>query len=350
MDLRRTAHVSRSVSVDAASGVEEARRSAVRLAERLELGEPAIARVDQVMTAAATNLLEHAKRGEVLLRALELEPRGSLEVLVLDKGPGIANVAEAQRDGFSTVGKAGLGLGVIARLSTSFDMCSAVGKGTALVFRIGVLAPAEAGLEWGVVCIQKRDEVDCGDAWAVTGGPDEADILLVDGLGHGPLACDAAMQALRSFAENAGKMPEARLSAMHEPMRASFSSAISRGAVAAIAHIDWRRRELRYAGAGNIAGTLLPIAGRASSLVSHSGTLGQTVTRFQELCHEWPDRALLILHSDGLSHRWDLGPYPGLTQRDPSLIAGVLYRDFASRLDDVVVFVARERVRDEAKT
>ena len=81
-------------------------------------------------------------------------------------------------------------------------------------------------------------------------------------------------------------------------------------------------------------------------MVSHTGTVGQNVTRFQEFTHRWPDEGLLILHSDGLSSRWTLEPYPGLTRKDPSLVAGVLYRDFVSGHDDVVVLVARERERN----
>jgi hypothetical protein len=195
----------------------------------------------------------------------------------------------------------------------------------------------EPGLEWGVVCVPKRDEKVCGDAWAVAAGHVRNIILVVDGLGHGVHAFDAANQALRTFWGHAGERPESILSALHQALRET------RGAVAAVAAIDWDKRELRWAGAGNIAGTLVPVEGKASSLVSHSGTVGQNVTRFQEFTHPWPDAGLLILHSDGLSHHWKLEPYPGLTRKDPSLIAGVLYRDFASRQDDVVVLVGRER-------
>ena len=44
-----------------------------------------------------------------------------------------------------------------------------------------------------------------------------------------------------------------------------------------------------------------------------------------------------------VSHNGTAGPYPGLAQRPPALIAGVLYRDFSRRRDDVTVVVARER-------
>ena len=317
----------------------EARRFALKLAEALQLSESDVGRVALVVTEAATNIVQHAGRGEILLRPFALEAPASLEVLALDKGPGMANVAEALRDGFSTGGSSGQGLGAIARLSTCFDITSAPGKGTALLARIGRVKPTRPapGLEWGVVCVPKREEEACGDAWAVTAGHVRNAILVVDGLGHGLHAFDAAKEALRAFWEHAGERPESILNALHQTLHGT------RGAVAAVAEIDWDKRELRWAGAGNIEGSLVPVEGKASSLVSHNGTVGQNVTRFQEFTHRWPNEGLLILHSDGLSSRWQLEPYPGLTRKDPSLIAGVLYRDFASRRDDVVVLVGRER-------
>ena len=53
-------------------------------------------------------------------------------------------------------------------------------------------------------------------------------------------------------------------------------------------------------------------------------------------------RPLVILASDGLSTSWTLDDYPGLSQRHPSLIAGVLYRDFSRGRDDVTVLVGRQ--------
>ena len=333
-------HVNISVLVEETSGVGEARRVAMKLAEALQFSEPDIGRVALVVTEAATNIVQYAGRGEILLRAFALEAPLSLEVLALDQGPGMANVAAALQDGFSTGGSSGQGLGAIARLASCFEISSVPGKGTALLARIGRVKskrPVAPGLEWGVVCVPKRDEEVCGDAWAVTAGHVRNTILVVDGLGHGLQAFDVANAALRTFWGHARERPESILNALHQTLRET------RGAVGGVAEIDWDKRELRWAGAGNIAGTLVPVEGKASSLVSHSGTLGQNATRFQTFTHAWPDAGLLILHSDGLSSRWALEPYPGLTRKDPSLIAGVLYRDFASRRDDVVVLVGRER-------
>lgn len=324
----------------------EAVRCATKLSHALGLGEAEVGRVAQVVAQAAANIAQHAQRGEILLRPYTLESPASLEMLALDQGAGMANVAQAVRDGFSTAGSPGLGLGAIARNSNHFEISSTPGKGTALLARIGPVTPvrpAQHGLEWGAVCVSKRDEEVCGDAWAVKAGEGWSTILIVDGLGHGLLAFDAAEEARRAFCEHAGGRPESIIKGMHEAMHATRKT---RGAVAAIAEIDWLARELRYAGAGNIAGTLVPVRGMSTGLVSHNGTLGQSITRVHAYTYPWPDKGHLILHSDGLSTHWALDAYPGLTQKDPSLIAGVLYRDFASRRDDVVVFVGRERKHD----
>jgi anti-sigma regulatory factor (Ser/Thr protein kinase) len=343
----RDPRVSVSLPIVGLRGPMEARLAAVRLAEELRFAAADIQRLTLVVTEAAANIAQHAGRGEILLRAIFGDVPATIEVLALDRGPGIANVAKALRDDFSTSGSAGLGLGKIARTATLFDISSIPGKGTALLARVAAADAKwkqEPGLEWGVVCVPKRGEEVCGDAWAVTLGLERNTILVVDGLGHGDLAFKAARQALSDFWDQPAGTPAATLEAVHRAMKEDHGN---RGAVAAVAEIDWLRRELRFCGAGNIAGTIVPTEGRASNLVSHSGTLGDNVTRFQEFTHAWPAQGLLVLNSDGLSNAWDLASYPGLSRKHPSLIAAVLYRDFANRRDDVVVLVGRERARNQ---
>ena len=58
----------------------------------------------------------------------------------------------------------------------------------------------------------------------------------------------------------------------------------------------------------------------------------------------WPKDSILVMHSDGLTARWDLSHYPGLGMKDPSLIAGILYRDFSRPHDDKTVVTIRNTV------
>lgn len=321
------------------SGAGEARRIAAKLAEELQFGESDVGRVALVVTEAATNIARHAGRGEILLRRTAMDASAGVEILALDNGPGMTNVAECMRDGFSTAGSLGVGLGAISRLSTTFDIFSTPGHGTALLSRIVVRPKTslEPRLVWGAVCVPMRGEEVSGDAWAVNEAPGRSTLLVVDGVGHGPHAFDAAQQARALFHRRSGAGPESFLRALDQALRGT------RGAAAMAVDISWPGREMRYAGVGNIAGMLLPPGQKGSGLVSHPGMLGQATGHVHEYTCRWPDNALLVVHSDGLSNRWDLATYPGLSQRNPSLIAGVLYRDFHTRKDDVVVLVCGER-------
>lgn len=282
-------------------------------------------RVALVVTEAATNLVKHTTQGgELLVRSLEVGRIGGIEILALDKGPGIGSVGEALRDGFSTSGSSGTGLGAIRRLSTLFDIHSLPGVGTAILARLWSQALPKMlprrELEIGVVNLPKPGEEVCGDAWAVEQCPGRSLILVVDGLGHGTGAAQAAIEAVKTFR--------------------------ARPQAAAAEQIEFIHT-VRYCGVGNISGVIWN-AERSQHMVSHNGTAGYEARKIQEFDYPWRAPAsykpsLLIFHSDGLATRWDLARYPGLAQRHPSLVAGVLYRDFRRGNDDATVLVARAR-------
>jgi anti-sigma regulatory factor (Ser/Thr protein kinase) len=87
-----------------ASQPGEVRRAAAALASAHAFGETAAGRVALVVTEAATNLVKHAGGGEILLRVVLEGEEAFIEVLALDKGGGMRNVVECQRDGYSTSG------------------------------------------------------------------------------------------------------------------------------------------------------------------------------------------------------------------------------------------------------
>jgi hypothetical protein len=257
-----------------------------------------------------------------------------VEVLALDRGPGMANAARCMEDGYSTAGSAGTGFGAIRRLSTVFDVYSRQGRGTAVLSRVGA-GPAEDGVSVEGLSLPARGERVCGDAWDAEPRAGGVTILLVDGLGHGAGAAEAAAAAVAAFRQARGEAPRRRLEAMHAALRST------RGGAAAVADVDHDRRVLRFAGIGNI-GAVVINGQTARFLMSHNGTLGHALRRVDELQVPWPPRALLLASSDGLATPRELEAYPGLMERHPSLVAGVLWRDLARGRDDVTVVVAKE--------
>ena len=331
------------IPVHEASQVGDARRQAVRIAERVGMNENDRGKVAIVATELANNLVRHAGaagHGEIALRLLAHAEGNGVEILAIDKGPGMADVGRCLQDGFSTGGTAGHGLGAVKRLASEFDVMSVVGQGTVVLARLvegaaPAPAPGQTGLRWGVINKPVKGETECGDTWRVVRRHDGTTAVLVaDGLGHGPAAAEAANAAALAFDAD----PFADLKRVFEKAHAALRS--TRGAAVAAAHIDPARRTLRYAGIGNIAGTLVDATAARRGLSSHNGTVGAHMHKVHEFEYPWPDRGgMLVMHSDGLATRWDPAAYPGLIQRHPAVVAGVLYRDFTRGRDDVTVVV-----------
>ncbi len=336
------------VRVSETSQVGEARRTAALIADRAGLGETERGKLAIVVTELANNLVRHANGGgEILLRALAT-PGGGVEVLSIDRGPGMADVAACMRDGYSTGGTAGQGLGAVRRQSSTFDIHSAQPAGTVVLARVNANSPAGAiaappEFDWAVVCVPAPGEVACGDAWRVSTSPGRLSLLLADGLGHGPLAADAAETGAAAFDADPFAAPAATLEAAHTKMHGT------RGGAVAAALIDLAARSMRFAGVGNISGSI--VSGPDSrGTFSHNGTAGVQVRKVQEFDYPWPPAGMLVMHSDGLQARWSFDKYPGLTQRHPAVVAGLLYRDFARGRDDLTVAVVREARPDVNRT
>lgn len=319
----------------------EARRAAQRLAAAAGFDENGAGKAALAATEMATNIVKHVGAGELLLRQIgELGTRG-IELLALDRGRGIRNIAESRRDGYSTAGSPGTGLGALERLADTFDLYSVPDVGTVLLVRLWLEPPTVtpgARFPFGVINVACPGETVCGDSWSVERAGDRTLALVADGLGHGERAAEAADEAARVFdARRAGSNLAELMSRIDGALRKT------RGAAVGLAEIDRGRRLVLFVGVGNIAGAIVApdSAARGRNLVSLNGTVGAGVRKVQEFAYPYEEGSLLILHSDGLRSLWPLDRYPGLLQRDPALIAGVLYRDFRRHRDDVTVLVMR---------
>jgi anti-sigma regulatory factor (Ser/Thr protein kinase) len=316
-----------------------ARRAAVELAQKVGLDESDVAGVALVVTELATNLVKHATQGQLLIRPLGPEGNEGMEVLSLDKGPGIPDVGRALADGFSTAGSPGTGLGAVRRMARHFDLYSQPGTGTAIMARIQprhLQNSMQRLPSVGVICQAKEGETLCGDDWLVQCFADGWLCAVVDGLGHGMVAAEAAAPIIEAVKTAGGtKTPVEVIEAAHHAARAT------RGAALGVAVLDAEAHILRFAGIGNIAGIVVERE-RCRHLVSYNGIVGEQYRKLAEFTHPWSKEAILVLHSDGIGTQWDLFTYPGLLSRHPSLIAAVLFRDFARERDDATIVVIKE--------
>jgi anti-sigma regulatory factor (Ser/Thr protein kinase) len=359
-----------SFEIADASSVAAARRGAGEAAQKGALNETDLGRVALIVTEAATNILKHAQHGELLVRVLPADAGGTLadgvEIIAVDKGPGMQDVRLAFLDGRSTAGSPGTGLGAIQRLSDELSVYSQPRLGTvvrAVVRARGgsERAPARtgqaAGTDIGGVCVPYPGETVSGDAWGIEADQNGLTVTVADGLGHGPDAHVAAASAVDVVRRRAGRSPAVLMELAHGALRPT------RGAAVAIARLDLTRSQLMFAGTGNIAASVFNVGkpalvtggtaaaasassaadgGRSSwQLISRNGIVGHAMRDSQEFEVTWARDAMLILHSDGIGTRWNLAAYPGLHLQPAVVIAAVLYRDFARRRDDATVVVVK---------
>jgi anti-sigma regulatory factor (Ser/Thr protein kinase) len=327
-----------SLPIQEPNQVGEVRRAVVESASRLGLSEEATGRLALIATELGTNLVKHGGGGEILFRPLNSGSSG-LEILALDKGPGISDWKQVSRDGYSTAGSPGNGLGAIMRLSSEYFFYSLPQRGTIICARVRSpgIPNDEQDFEVGGICLPIHGETECGDCWAVMPGRTGIRVIVADGLGHGPMAAEASQAAMRIAREFPDLAPAPLLEKAHDALRAT------RGAAVAVAEIDRQKGTVRFAGVGNISAAIAA-DGALRQMMSHNGTAGLHARKFQEFSYPWPSSAMLVMHSDGLSGRWTLGGYPGIAMRHASILAAALYRDHTrGRRDDVTVLALREK-------
>lgn len=316
------------------SDIAAARRAGQRMADEVGLDETRAGRLALLISEAATNILKHAVDGRLFLSLACCGALRGIDVVALDSGPGIANLANALQDGVSSVGTAGTGLGAMRRLADEFDAYAPRGKGAVFFMRLWNGVAQRDKLAVGALCVPIASEDESGDAWAIADHRGGVSLVSVDGLGHGADAAAAARVALAAVAARPALAPAAQIDNCHLAMRST------RGAALAVAQIEFATDQLRFAGIGNISACIIDGESR-KQMVSHNGIVGHNMRKVQEFIHPCPPGSLIILHSDGISTQWDLASYPGLSSCSPALIAAVLLRDFGRARDDASVLVVR---------
>jgi anti-sigma regulatory factor (Ser/Thr protein kinase) len=321
----------RWLPVEDLSAVAGCRQASLTLAGRLGFPRSRADQLALAVTEAASNLYKHARQGSLLLRVnRDLEQPG-MELVTIDAGPGLSDVAAAMRDGHSTAGTLGIGLGAIRRLADFADLYSVAGRSTALVTRFWP-EPRRPGIGCAGLIRPITGETECGDDFGVLQAGGAVTAVLCDGLGHGPLAAAAAGQAVTAALAEPGGEPAALLKRVHGRL------AGSRGAAVGIVQITGL--VARFAGLGNVAASILS-GGTRKSMLSVPGIAGYQARTIRQFEYEIPPGAAVILHSDGISSRWQADTLPGLETRDPLLIAAVLLAEAGIHRDDAGVLVVK---------
>ena len=321
----------RWIRVEEPSAAAACRGFAKQLTGRLSFPATRAVEVALAVTEAASNLHKHARQGTLLLRICRDAEVPGIELVTIDAGPGFRDVGAALRDGHSTVGTLGIGLGAIRRLADTCDLYSVPGHGTALVARFWP-APGQSPACCAGLIRPISGEVECGDAFCAMQTGDRITGIMCDGLGHGPLAAIAARESIAALAEDSSAEPARLLERVHRRL--------GRTRGAAVAIVSVAGQTARFAGLGNIAAWILSGDSR-TGMVSVPGIAGHQARTIRQYEYAVPARAAIVLHSDGLSSRWDVGSLPGLDARDPLVIAAALLAEAGVHRDDAGILVLK---------
>ncbi|MBB3801527.1 anti-sigma regulatory factor (Ser/Thr protein kinase) [Xanthomonas arboricola] len=331
MEVNVAGALTQVIRVEEVTQVGQVRRDAVALAQASGFDQDACGRVALVATELCTNLLNHGGGGQ--LHLCTVAGRGGLgvELCSIDQGPGFV-LADCLPDGYSTGSTPGNGLGAVQRHAALLDAYSDA-TGAVVLARVYADAQATPDLPYGAIRLPLHTEVVCGDGWHLGVDGSRVTVTMIDGLGHGPGAADAADAGTRVAATASGE-PGERIARLHAGMCGT------RGGAAAVMQFDGSSGQVRFAGVGNLGAALCDGDG-ARGMPSHPGIVGVQFRKAQPF--DFPQAAgkLLVMHSDGLQSRWNLRDHPGLLSRHPRIIAAVLLRDYARGRDDACVFVMR---------
>jgi anti-sigma regulatory factor (Ser/Thr protein kinase) len=296
------------------------------------------AEIDIIVAEITSNLVKHARTGEVLFRLNQRGKHDSFEIVCFDNGPGIIDTARVLKDGVSTTNTLGQGLGAIDRLSNFFQLYSLKDWGTivhSIVCTSGCKGIEVSGLDIRGLNVCKPREMVSGDGYFVKTIKTGAQVLFADGLGHGPHAKDSIDKAADVFMKTAEEDPVGIIREIHESVRRT------RGLVASIASWNNKQKEWTICGVGNIV-TRLYTGITYKNHMSYNGAIGLNIpTSMKSSVVEAERNQHLIMCSDGLKSRWEITKYPGILKYDPLILAAAIYKDYVRRNDDASILIVK---------
>jgi anti-sigma regulatory factor (Ser/Thr protein kinase) len=328
--------IRRSHVVELAPDVLIASSAAAAVATQVGFTPQECAEIALAVRELATNLLRHADSGAIGICGSD----GTITIEACDHGPGMVDPDAAQRDGYSTVGSLGYGLGTVNRAMDDLRIVSSHHTGTTVTARRSVRPLRGVGggepLDVGIATVPLFGQAKNGDDYIDMHWGTCRLVGVIDGIGHGPLAHTAA-RAARTYVEHH----------FDQPLDAIFRGAEiecrgSRGVVMALARLDWDRSELEFASVGNIEARLLH-ADMSHNLIARRGIVGLTSPPPIVSVQQWQPDATLILHSDGIRSHWGRGVVDDVLDASASVLARAILSRLRKDTDDATVLVMRRR-------
>lgn len=118
------------VAINSDQDIVSARQKGRQMATELGFSSGDATLIATAISELARNIVSYATKGQITLKMVNGLSRQGISVIATDDGPGIPDIRQALRDGFSTSGSLGLGLPGVRRLMDEFEIASQPGRGT----------------------------------------------------------------------------------------------------------------------------------------------------------------------------------------------------------------------------
>jgi phosphoserine phosphatase RsbX len=191
-------------------------------------------------------------------------------------------------------------------------------------------------IEWSAAGRPLEGEVESGDRSFVKEGASGVLFAVIDGLGHGRSAAQAASVAAAALDESSGLPLPRVVEAVHARLKGT------RGAVMTAAYIDEGHASLSFCGVGNVEGAVFHPSGGRESMVLHPGILGGETPRMNCRSLSLENDALVVLATDGVRGGWTSSVQPAQSVQS---VAEAILQTCARASDDALVLALRWRGR-----
>jgi len=323
--------------------ISETQSSVKEIARQLGYKSVALEEISILVSELANNIVKFPMEGKIVINTFSYDHKTGIDIVSIDHGKGIENIEIALRDGYSTSGSMGAGLGAVKRLSDEFDIYSqpqnpiySETKPITVVFarkwlnKPSTVKNFESKIGYITRPLPGFDEN--GDAIYVSQSGNEIFAAVIDGIGHGYEASIASQLAWDYLNKNKNEQPETLLRDLHDALYHT------RGVVIAIAKINKSEKKMIYSGIGNISASVYnsPVSVHP---VTMNGTLGRIINHVKAYEYEWIPRSILTMYSDGISTKFDMAYYSQLQLQHPGLIAHVVFNGYSKEIDDASILI-----------
>lgn len=313
------------------------------------------AMIATIVSELGSNIVKYAKRGVLRVCRTQDKETVDIEIWAEDNGPGIADVALAMQDHFSTGNSLGLGLPGVRRMADEFWIRSSEHAGTRVFARkrlcgkaprdrattsprssrVSTPAPVEGpDTRWDAGAWVRPIDANtaCGDAAVVQNCDGGVLLAIVDGAGHGQRAHDVAQRVLAIITDHASPDLDRLMARIHDGLRGTVGAAVG------LAFVDTAASMFRYLAVGNTRAT--KFGREAWHGVSRDGLLGDRLPSSLEQSCPLVAGDMLLMWTDGIPESTSTSTLSASSYRGASDIARQLVKQLGKPYDDAgcVVF------------